>query len=356
MRLNRLLPLLFIGLIVILIIFLYKVDSQLQQSRKLLSESKALVSRIYPINKMLFVEKAVHPVGIKSLTLYNYLSYYSETDPKKLLFSFDIEVDTGNEESLLKFYTMLPIEARYTVVDSNGSEAIPDRVVANGIFQYHVSQEVKQPDLLMLISSELERRTESHNKNIIYNLPTKYRGWITFKFSDTDIQGVRLRRLKEEEFPFSSNFSILGYSSQDLGLLHAAINDKKTYANNRFGYSIRYPTDWVDKTEGDNGDGKIIYSDSQSNEISVYATLNPSNFSIQGDPAKKDIFMLADGKQATSLYLTDNGNVKFFVYLTAPSKNEGLDSQFVVYANVSEQFFKQNEKTILDVAKNLIIK
>lgn len=356
MKLNRLLPFLFIGLIVFLFIFLYKINSQLQQSQKSLLESKALVSRISPIIKMLFVGEAVYPIGFKSLTLYNYSSYSSETDPSKILSSFDLEIDANNAESLLKFYQMLPIDARYIVVNSSGSEQIPDRVISNGIFQYYVSEEVKQPDLLMLISSELERRAESHNKNVPYNLPTKYRGWITFKFDTSGLQNVRMPNLKVDEFPFPSYFSILGYTTQNLGFVKMTVNNKKTYENNRFGYSISYPKTWVDKIEADNGDGKTIYFDSQNNEISVYATLNPSNFSIQDDPAKKDIFMLADGKQATSLYLTDSGKVKFFVYLTAPSKNEGLDSQFVVYANVSEQFFKQNEKIIREIAKSLTVK
>ncbi len=130
----------------------------------------------------------------------------------------------------------------------------------------------------------------------------------------------------------------------------------KVYENTRYGYTIQYPTSWNEKSESDNGDGKVIYFDSKNNKITVYARLNPSNFSIQDDPVVKDIFLLADGKKATSLYISDNGKVKFLVYLTSRSVGEGLDAQFVFYLSGSEQFFKQNEKVIRQVASTLSIK
>jgi len=123
----------------------------------------------------------------------------------------------------------------------------------------------------------------------------------------------------------------------------------KTYRNSRFNYSISYPSNWKEGLVATNGDGKAIYKD-DLNEILVYGSLRPYSFSTQDDEAERSVFILNDGRKATSLKSIKNGKINYIIFFNQIG-NDGIEEQYVLNADVTEKFFKDNEDTLNKVGK-----
>lgn len=108
----------------------------------------------------------------------------------------------------------------------------------------------------------------------------------------------------------------------------------KTYSNARFGYSVDYPTNWKESTEAENGDGKPLYRDDE-NEILVYASNMPSNFSNLGAGSERRNITLKDGRPAIELKNL-KGKTSYIVYFNDSGR------QYVFYAQVTQDFFNKN--------------
>lgn len=120
----------------------------------------------------------------------------------------------------------------------------------------------------------------------------------------------------------------------------------ETYTNYRYGYTIDYPQDWKVGREADNGDGKALHRD-ENNEILVYGTLVPSTFSTQDTPIEREVFVLNGGMEATQLKYKDEDNkIRYIVFF------DNNEQQYTFFAKVSEDFFKENEHVLQEVAKS----
>lgn len=150
---------------------------------------------------------------------------------------------------------------------------------------------------------------------------------------------------------------IIGYfSGFGISFEKSAVNDSKTiekstdewktYNNARFGYTINYPGSWLNGVEAQNGDGKPLHRNND-NEILVYGTHTASNFSTQGTEVDRANLILNDGRNASILKLKDGeGKINYIVFFSDGEK------QYVFFATVTEDFFKQNEQLLKNVAKS----
>jgi len=128
----------------------------------------------------------------------------------------------------------------------------------------------------------------------------------------------------------------------------------KTYVNSRFGFSIKYPINWPLEKESTNGDGLALLKDSSGNEVLVYASNVPDTFSNLSDPVDHKELILDDGSKATALKSKDKtGKINYIMFFNLNENQEG--KQFVLYATVTEQFFKENEQILQAVAKSFTL-
>ncbi|WP_411344037.1 hypothetical protein ACE3MZ_21020 [Paenibacillus sp. WLX1005] len=124
------------------------------------------------------------------------------------------------------------------------------------------------------------------------------------------------------------------------------------YVNERFGFSIQYPTSWKAGEEAFNGDGKSLYTNNPNVDIRVYG----SNY-LQGisDPyhkqekgMKRKKVILNNGKEAILVTGKQNNRIMYdMVYMS----KDGATYHF--YADVPQTFFDANQKLLLQVAKSL---
>ena len=131
------------------------------------------------------------------------------------------------------------------------------------------------------------------------------------------------------------------------------ITNWTTYTNSRFGFLVKYPEYWPSGKEATNGDGKALYEDNLGNEILVYGTNMSSTFSTQNDPVERENIVLDDGRSASLLKLNDDAGK--IIYIMFFNSNNQEDKQYVLNATVTKKFFKENEQTLLSVAKSFTL-
>ena len=122
------------------------------------------------------------------------------------------------------------------------------------------------------------------------------------------------------------------------------------YSNGRFGYTIKYPIKWVAGEEAENGDGKILYIGNPDIDIRVYGGHYMEGISdiYHNENLARQYTKLENGYEAVLLLGKENGKVIYdMVYISSE------DIEYHFYAEVSEQFFADNEKILLEVARSL---
>ncbi|OMC76787.1 hypothetical protein BK125_17185 [Paenibacillus odorifer] len=123
------------------------------------------------------------------------------------------------------------------------------------------------------------------------------------------------------------------------------------YFNARYGFSIKYPSEWTAGEESDNGDGKSLYIGNPDIQILAYASNYMEDTS---DPYHEDENVqlqrtrLENGYESVLIVGKEEGKVLFdMVYISTQ------DIEYHFYASVSEKFFEDNEQILLKVAKSL---
>jgi len=128
----------------------------------------------------------------------------------------------------------------------------------------------------------------------------------------------------------------------------------ETYTNTRYGFSIQYPSDWPIGMESDNGDGIQLYIGNPDADIRAYAAIYDPEISdaflIQDENIKRQPATLDNGAPSTLLAGKENGVVHFeMVYISETDP----PIEFHFYAKVSEQFFQDNEKILMKIARSM---
>ncbi|HEY9809931.1 MAG TPA: hypothetical protein V6D13_11445 [Halomicronema sp.] len=126
------------------------------------------------------------------------------------------------------------------------------------------------------------------------------------------------------------------------------------YINQRFGFSIKFPKSWPRNQGTPDGNGIFLYGNDPNIDIRAYGSVsNPFTEPYGGqfnDPnLKRQNITLDNGKQATLITGKENDSILYFVVL----EQAGIFYQ--LEAHVTKQFFTENEKTLLKVAKSLNI-
>lgn len=122
------------------------------------------------------------------------------------------------------------------------------------------------------------------------------------------------------------------------------------YSNGRFGYTIKYPSSWDTGEESENGDGKILYIGNPDIDVRVYGGhyMEGITDKIHNEKLDRQYIKLENGNEAVLLVGKENGKV---IYDTVYVSSEDIEYHF--YAEVTESFFADNEKILLEVARSL---
>lgn len=128
------------------------------------------------------------------------------------------------------------------------------------------------------------------------------------------------------------------------------IDEWTYYSNGRFGYTIKYPASWVAGEEAENGDGKILYIGNPDIDIRVYGGHYMEGITdiYHDENLVRQYTKLENGNEAVLLLGKESGKVIYdMVYVSSE------DMVYHFYAEVTEQFFADNEKILLEVAMSL---
>lgn len=125
----------------------------------------------------------------------------------------------------------------------------------------------------------------------------------------------------------------------------------QSYSNARYGYAIRFPADWPLGSEAGNGGGAWLYVGNPDVNIVTFAypTIPENNpFTMANEPGfKGSLFKLDNGKEAMMITGRQEGKIVYEVVADHGGFNYHLR------ADVSEEFFRENEKVLFQVAKSL---
>lgn len=152
----------------------------------------------------------------------------------------------------------------------------------------------------------------------------------------------------------SSDDSPIKLTSPDTSSIDSLGIQFNEYVNARYGFSIKYPAEWTAGEESDNGDGKILYVGNPDVDIRVYASnylegiSNP--YHHEDMDLQMQIIKLDSGKEATLMVGKQNDKVLYEMIYISQS-----DVEYHFYVNVSDDFFQNNEKVLLKVAKSMDI-
>lgn len=122
-----------------------------------------------------------------------------------------------------------------------------------------------------------------------------------------------------------------------------------TYHNSRFGFSISYPGDWTTGEESDNGDGKQLYVGNPDVDIRAYGShlFEDIERSVT-ESMKYQSLKLDSGVMADMLVGYEDGMVVLEVSWVSDYKIE-----YHYYVKVTKDFFNENEKILLRIAKSM---
>jgi len=117
----------------------------------------------------------------------------------------------------------------------------------------------------------------------------------------------------------------------------------KKYENFRFGYSINYPSDWTEGHIANNGDGRVLHN-KDSNEITVYGSHEPTDFSKSYPGSVKSTVKLTSGQQVIVYESRADERVMMIVVF------DTKEDQIVLYSNTKDNYYRANRDTIIEVA------
>ncbi len=127
-------------------------------------------------------------------------------------------------------------------------------------------------------------------------------------------------------------------------------SDWITYSNARYGFSIRYPSDWTAAEEAPNGDGKLLYVGNLDVNIRAYGSMYIEGVSNEfSDNLQLQWITLDNGLEAgLRVGYEDDKHVMHLIY-----HEEASAVEYNFYAKVSKGFFNEHEKDLLKIAKSL---
>ncbi|WP_028592254.1 hypothetical protein [Paenibacillus massiliensis] len=113
---------------------------------------------------------------------------------------------------------------------------------------------------------------------------------------------------------------------------------------------LEYPADWTAGEEADNGDGKLLYVGNPDIDIRVYANhyLEEIDSSASSQSIKYQRLKLDSGVIADLLVGYEQEMVRMEMFWVS---EEDIEYHFAV--TVDRDFFDENEKTLLRVAKSM---
>lgn len=134
----------------------------------------------------------------------------------------------------------------------------------------------------------------------------------------------------------------------------ANVPSKKTYINARFAYTIEYPKEWTGIIESETQDGALIYY-KDGNDVRTfcekvsngYLDLEREQYMSEGK--KVEDFYTDDGVKG--IIVTGDDEKKKLMHIIVVQKGNHYD----VYGLVKPDFYKNNDKNIVAMAKSIKI-
>lgn len=128
------------------------------------------------------------------------------------------------------------------------------------------------------------------------------------------------------------------------------LQDWQQYVNSRYDFTISFPPSWPRGEESENGDGIQLYIGNPDIDIRVYAAHIIEGISEPYSNANRPGFrqqriQLNNGRGADLIIGRETSIVHYEMVVVSN------DIEYHFYARVTEEFYKQNEQTLLETAK-----
>lgn len=124
-----------------------------------------------------------------------------------------------------------------------------------------------------------------------------------------------------------------------------------TYKNQRFGFSVSYPSDWEVGPESDSSNGKVLFLGDPDVDVRAYAMFYEPGLSCsdKNDGVTPQLLEIKHERKE-HIYIRKQSNTVSYCMSLTDSGNE-----YYITAKVTNEFFKENKKKIIEMAKSFAL-
>jgi len=227
-----------------------------------------------------------------------------------------------------------------------------------GLYGDSEGQYVVQPDGIFSIQSQNDKEVKIQVPFLFEGLPSDYQdlgpSYGTYTISKRP-SGPLITLITQEYNDKLYNYGQLQVESleetYEENTVHLS-DSASLYSNERYGYAIRYPSQWSSIEESISEDGAILYQE-EGNDIRVYGgyLLGDPMDNMEIDEAEANGWSIETIKIAAGdgrLIQSAADNQRLFHFIV----NDG-SVQCHLYAKVTEEYFNANYETLLAMAKSI---
>jgi hypothetical protein len=146
------------------------------------------------------------------------------------------------------------------------------------------------------------------------------------------------------------SYGLGSFSSLALGTEAADAHSWRTYSNQRFGFSVRYPPDWRSGNPLPDGTGMTLSPPTQGTQVALFGFMNVVEGSSQDGRQTLDEFVMAHRRIITDLY--EKKHIKVSWEPDRPTKLGGFDAKQLTFAYRNDTNVEIRETHIISVGRN----
>jgi hypothetical protein len=146
------------------------------------------------------------------------------------------------------------------------------------------------------------------------------------------------------------SFGLGSFASPAHGTEAADAHTWKTYTNQRFGFSVRYPPDWRPGNPMPDGTGITFAPPAQDTQVALFGFMNVIEGSSQDGRQTLDEFVTAHRRIITDLF--EKKHIKLSWETNRPTKLGGFDAKQLTFVYRNQTNVEMREIHIMSVGRN----
>ncbi len=147
-----------------------------------------------------------------------------------------------------------------------------------------------------------------------------------------------------------TSYGLGSFSSLAHGMEAAEANTWKTYTNQRFGFSVRYPPNWHPSNPLPDGTGITFTPPDQDTQVALFGFMNVIEGSSQDGRQTLDEFVTAHRRIITDLF--EKKHIKLSWETDRPTKLGGFDAKQLTFVYRNQTNVEMREIHIMSVGRN----